>query len=266
MCCSSTSPRCRWGSRPRAACSRSSSSATRRSRRGSPRSSRPPRTASRPSRSTSSRASARWPPTTRRWASSSSSASRRRRAASPDRGHLRHRCERHHARVREGQGHRQRAEDPDPGRVWPLRHRGRPDGARRRVARRGRSHRPGSWPRRGTAAEQVAYSTEKSLAEHDAKLDDETKTEIRTKIDAVKQAIDGDDVGEIRSRLEALREASFKLGELVYQQAQQSATTGSGNGATAPRRRRGRRGDRGRRGRRRDQRPLVTQRRPRSGV
>jgi molecular chaperone DnaK len=80
------------------------------------------------------------------------------------------------------------------------------------------------------SAEQVAYSTEKSLAEHEAKLDDETKTEIRTKIDAVKQAIDSSDVGEIRSRLEALREASFKLGELVYQQAQQSATTGAGTG------------------------------------
>ena len=80
-------------------------------------------------------------------------------------------------------------------------------------------------------AEQVAYSTEKSLAEHDAKLDDATKTDIRSKIDAVKQAIDGDDVGEIRTRLEALREASFKLGELVYQQAQQSAATGTGDGA-----------------------------------
>ena len=83
------------------------------------------------------------------------------------------------------------------------------------------------------AAEQVAYSTEKSLAEHDAKLDDETKTDIRSKIDAVKQAIDSDDVGEIRSRLEALREASFKLGELVYQQAQQSAT-GAATAPTAP--------------------------------
>jgi molecular chaperone DnaK len=84
------------------------------------------------------------------------------------------------------------------------------------------------------AAEQVAYSTEKSLAEHDAKLDDETKTDIRSKIDAVKQVIDSDDVGEIRSRLEALREASFKLGELVYQQAQQSATSGNGaDGGTA---------------------------------
>ena len=115
------------------------------------------------------------------------------------------------------------------------------------------------------SAEQVAYSTEKSLAEHEAKLDDETKTEIRTKIDAVKQAIDGSDVGEIRSRLEALREASFKLGELVYQQAQQSATTGAGNGDGCRERRRGRRGDRGRRGRRRDRRPLVTQRHHEAG-
>jgi molecular chaperone DnaK len=80
------------------------------------------------------------------------------------------------------------------------------------------------------SAEQVAYSTEKSLAEHDSKLDDETKTDIRSKIDAVKQAIDGEDVGEIRTRLEALREASFKLGELVYQQAQQAAATGAPNG------------------------------------
>jgi molecular chaperone DnaK len=80
-------------------------------------------------------------------------------------------------------------------------------------------------------AEQVAYSTEKSLAEHDSKLDDATKTDIRSKIDAVKQALDGDDVGEIRTRLEALREASFKLGELVYQQAQQAAAAGTGDGA-----------------------------------
>jgi molecular chaperone DnaK len=81
------------------------------------------------------------------------------------------------------------------------------------------------------SAEQVAYSTEKSLAEHESKLDDETKADIRAKIDAVKQSLDGADVGEIRSRLEALREASFKLGELVYQQAQQSAATGAPNGA-----------------------------------
>ena len=81
-------------------------------------------------------------------------------------------------------------------------------------------------------AEQVAYSTEKSLKEHEDRLDEETKTDIRSKIEAVRQALDGDDAGEIRSRLEALREASFKLGEVVYQQAQQAQqSTGGGDGS-----------------------------------
>ena len=80
-------------------------------------------------------------------------------------------------------------------------------------------------------AEGYAFSVEKSLKENEERLDDATRTDIRSKIDAVKQAIDSDDVGEIRSRLEALREASFKLGELVYQQAQQTAASGAPNGA-----------------------------------
>src|SRR5690348_4911859 len=82
-------------------------------------------------------------------------------------------------------------------------------------------------------AEQVAYSTEKSLKEHEDRLDEETKTDIRSKIDAVRQALDGDDAGEIRSRLEALREASFKLGEVVYQQAQQAQQSAGGGDGSA---------------------------------
>jgi molecular chaperone DnaK len=81
-------------------------------------------------------------------------------------------------------------------------------------------------------AEQVAYSTEKSLKEHEDRLEEDTKSDIRSKIEAVRQALDGDDAGEIRSRLEALREASFKLGEVVYQQAQQAQQgTGGGDGS-----------------------------------
>jgi molecular chaperone DnaK len=80
-------------------------------------------------------------------------------------------------------------------------------------------------------AEQVAYSTERSLKEHEDKLDDETKGDIRSKLEAVRQALEGDDAGEIRSRLEALREASFKLGEVVYQQAQQTQSAPAGDGS-----------------------------------
>jgi molecular chaperone DnaK len=85
-------------------------------------------------------------------------------------------------------------------------------------------------------AEQVVYATEKSLSEHEDKLDEATKSDIRGKIDAVKGSLESEDAADIRSKLEALREASFKLGELVYQQAQASAgaTTAdgsAGNGA-----------------------------------
>ena len=50
---------------------------------------------------------------------------------------LRHRRQRHPARVGQGQGHRQGAEDPDRGVERPQRHRDRPDGQVRRAARVG---------------------------------------------------------------------------------------------------------------------------------
>jgi len=85
-------------------------------------------------------------------------------------------------------------------------------------------------------AEQVTYATEKSLKEHQDKLDDDTRSDIQGKIDALKAALETDDASDIRSKLEELREASFKLGELVYQQAQAQAagsTEGAANGAAA---------------------------------
>ncbi len=85
------------------------------------------------------------------------------------------------------------------------------------------------------SAEQVVYATEKSLAEHESKLDDETKDDIKGKIEAVRSSLESDDAADIRTKLEALREASFKLGELVYQQAQAAGATGpsGANGETA---------------------------------
>ena len=85
------------------------------------------------------------------------------------------------------------------------------------------------------SAEQVVYATEKSLSEHEEKLDEDTKSDIKGKIEAVRTSLEGDDAADIRTKLEALREASFKLGELVYQQAQAAGSTGASgaNGETA---------------------------------
>jgi molecular chaperone DnaK len=75
-------------------------------------------------------------------------------------------------------------------------------------------------------AEGYAFSVEKSLKENEARLDDATRDDIRAKIDAVTQSLESEDAGEIRSKLEALQEASYELGKLVYEQAR-SADTGT---------------------------------------
>jgi molecular chaperone DnaK len=82
-----------------------------------------------------------------------------RRAA--DRGDLRHRRQRHRQRLGQGQGHRQGAEDHDPG-VGRL-----DDEAIDRMVR---------------------HATEKSLAEHGDKVDADTKTAIETARDELKTA------------------------------------------------------------------------------
>jgi molecular chaperone DnaK len=83
-------------------------------------------------------------------------------------------------------------------------------------------------------AEQLAYQTERSLKEHRSALDESDAATIEGRIMELKQALEGDDVGEIRAKTEALQEASHKLAEAVYasaQQAQTASASGGGNGA-----------------------------------
>jgi molecular chaperone DnaK len=80
-------------------------------------------------------------------------------------------------------------------------------------------------------AEGYAFSVEKSLKENEERLDDATRSDIRSKIDAVTQSLESDDATEIRSKLEALQEASYELGKLVYEQARSQAGDGAANGS-----------------------------------
>jgi molecular chaperone DnaK len=84
-------------------------------------------------------------------------------------------------------------------------------------------------------AEQLAYQTERSLKEHRSELDESDASTIEGRIMELKQALEGEDVGEIRAKTEALQEAAHKLAEAVYasaqQQAQTASTAGNGGGA-----------------------------------
>jgi molecular chaperone DnaK len=84
-------------------------------------------------------------------------------------------------------------------------------------------------------AEALAYSTERSLKEHRDKLEESDASTIEGRIMELKQALEGDDVGEIRSKTEALQDASQKLAEAVYAQAtaQQAAGAQAGDGAAS---------------------------------
>jgi molecular chaperone DnaK len=83
-------------------------------------------------------------------------------------------------------------------------------------------------------AESLAYATEKSLKEHREKLDEAEASTIEGRVMELKQALETDDLGEIRAKTEALQEASQKLAEAVYAQASaQQAQAASGNGEAA---------------------------------
>jgi molecular chaperone DnaK len=79
-------------------------------------------------------------------------------------------------------------------------------------------------------AENLVYSTEKSLRDMGDKVDAATRSEIEAAGAEVKSALEGDDEELIKAKTEALMQASHKLAEAVYQQAQQQhAASGEGS-------------------------------------
>ena len=80
-------------------------------------------------------------------------------------------------------------------------------------------------------AETAIYSVEKSLREHGDKVDESTKSTIESAAGELRSALEGDDAEAIRTRTQALHEASYKLAEVVYQS---SGASGSAEGGTTP--------------------------------
>jgi molecular chaperone DnaK len=79
--------------------------------------------------------------------------------------------------------------------------------------------------------EALVHSTEKSLKEYGDKVSAADKTGIETALDAVKAALQGDDLEVIKSRTTDLMQASMKLGEAMYAaQAAADAEPGAGDG------------------------------------
>jgi len=82
-------------------------------------------------------------------------------------------------------------------------------------------------------AENLVYSTRKSLKEFGDRVDGATRANIENAMRDLEEAIKGDDLDLIRRRTEQLQEAAYKLSEAAYQAAQAQragASTGSASG------------------------------------
>ena len=67
-------------------------------------------------------------------------------------------------------------------------------------------------------ADTLAYQTEKALRDAGDKVPADVRSDVEAKIKDVRSALEGEDVGKIRTATEALAQASQKIGQAMYQQ------------------------------------------------
>ena len=80
-------------------------------------------------------------------------------------------------------------------------------------------------------ADGLIYGTEKSIKDLGDKLDAALKSDIESKIEALKKLMEGEDVEAIKKSTEELAQASHKLAEQLYSQAQGQAGADGAAGA-----------------------------------
>ena len=74
-------------------------------------------------------------------------------------------------------------------------------------------------------AEQAVYSTEKLLKDEADKISEATREAVQKDVDAVKEALKGDDIEAVKTTMAALSESGMKIGQEIYakQQADEAA-------------------------------------------
>ncbi|MGE5539807.1 MAG: molecular chaperone DnaK [Gemmatimonas sp.] len=84
-------------------------------------------------------------------------------------------------------------------------------------------------------ADALIHSTEKNLKEHGDKVDASVRSDIEAKIKDLRDVLDTAEADELKGKLEALAQASMKLGEAMYKanQAAEAATAGAAGAESA---------------------------------
>jgi molecular chaperone DnaK len=83
-------------------------------------------------------------------------------------------------------------------------------------------------------ADNTVYTAEKFLKEQGDKVPDDVRTDVESKAEALKKAIDSSDVGAIKQRTEELGQALQQMGAAMYQGAGPSAPPPPGDKGETP--------------------------------
>ena len=128
---------------------------------------------------------------------------------------------------RQGQGHEQGAEDHHH-RVVDFRQRDVD-----RMVREAAEHAEEDRAKRSETesrneADALVYQGERLLKDLDEKLSDEEKAEVNARIEAVREALKGEDAGPVDSTKGQLAEVLQRIGTRAYESAAPDATDGNG--------------------------------------
>ena len=69
-------------------------------------------------------------------------------------------------------------------------------------------------------AEQTVYATEKLLKDEADKISEETRAAVQKDVDAVKEALKGDDIEAVKTAMATLSESGMKIGQEIYAKQQ----------------------------------------------
>ena len=77
-------------------------------------------------------------------------------------------------------------------------------------------------------AEQLVYQSEKIISENGDKFSEADKNDVQQKVDALKEALKGEDIEAIKSKKEELTQSFYKVSEELYKQAAAQAQSQQG--------------------------------------
>ena len=82
-------------------------------------------------------------------------------------------------------------------------------------------------------ADQLVYSTEKTLKEHGEKVSAKTRSDIESALNSLKEAVKGDSKDAIKKSIDNLSQASQELGKVLYEEAAKKQAASGQSGAAS---------------------------------